>query len=151
MHACTSLSAFLFPRTVFVAYSPRAIKGGGNRSKTTCSVLRQTDNDLPPRAGPEGVQVMPPLRAPRSVGPPFIYLLSKYIYIIDKFLFSFFCCVSFIFCQSSLRCCATVCLMTNTKINVGKTEGVVHLCLSRCLILSYRRAGPNNLHCLILV
>lgn len=52
MHACMHIPVrFPFPRTVFVAYSPRAIKGGGNRSKTTCSVLRQTDNDLPPTGG----------------------------------------------------------------------------------------------------
>src|SRR5690349_4079929 len=38
----------------------------------------------------------------RSVGPPFIQLISKYIYITDKSLFSFFCCVSLIFWQSSL-------------------------------------------------
>jgi hypothetical protein len=51
-------------------------------------------------------------------GPPFIYLISKYIYVTDKFLFLFFCCVSLIFWQLSLRCHATVCLMTNTKIDV---------------------------------
>jgi hypothetical protein len=88
---------------------------------------------------------------PRFVGPPFIYLISKYIYVTDKFLFLFFCCLSLIFWQSSLRCHTTVCLMTNIKIDVGRTEGVVHLYLSCCLILFYRRADPNNLHCLILI
>jgi hypothetical protein len=94
---------------------------------------------------------MRPLRAPKVRRAPLIHLVSKYIYITDKSVFSFFCGVSLIFWQSSLRGRATICLMTNTKIDVGRTEGVVHLCLSRCLILAYRRADPNNIHCLILV
>jgi hypothetical protein len=34
---------------------------------------------------------------PRSVGPPFVQIMSKYIYVTDKSLFSFLCCVFLIF------------------------------------------------------
>jgi hypothetical protein len=47
---------------------------------------------------------------PRLVGPPFVQIMSKYIYVTGKSLFSFLCCDSMIFWQSSLFGRATFCL-----------------------------------------